>query len=105
MSEITGILSDYEQTETVESVDQPEVHPEREPHPETQPIFDDIAWINDQYNDGSLDEYSGEYIGVVDKRLIAHGPIVQRVREEAAAVLGCRIGRVVTRFVDRNMYW
>jgi len=60
----------------------------------------DDAWINDQFNAGALEAYSGEYIGVVGKKILGHNRDLDRLRDEVSKASGIRKGRIVTFFVD-----
>jgi len=72
--------------------------------PESMAIIADEVWIDEQYNAGAFDDYSGEYIAVVDKKLLGHNKIVQELREAVSRATGIRMGRIVTDFIDRNLY-
>src|SRR5439155_854053 len=42
--------------------------------PEWREYLADVKWVNDEYNAGRWQPYAGEYIAVVCKQLIGHGP-------------------------------
>ena len=68
--------------------------------PEWREYFADIKWVREEYNAGRLAPYAGEYIAVVRKQLLGHGPSLLKVREDVARETGIRPGRIVTTYVE-----
>jgi hypothetical protein len=44
----------------------------------------DLMWIRDQFNQGALEEFEGEFIAVYEKQVIAHSPKYEQARAKAA---------------------
>jgi hypothetical protein len=65
----------------------------------------DRRWLNDQINDGAMDAYSGEFVAVVEKRMLGHHKNPHQLRKEVSESTGIPEERIVAIFVDRNIFW
>jgi small subunit ribosomal protein S1 len=62
----------------------------------------DISWIDEQHNLGALHEFRGEYIAVVDKKILGHNRSLKKLREEVSNKTGFSGSRIVTSFIERH---
>lgn len=69
---------------------------------ESRAGLEDVRWINEQYNRGAFDEYTGEWIAVVRKTLLGHDKSLMRLREAVSATHGIPVSRIVTTYINRH---
>ncbi len=60
----------------------------------------DVSWIDEEYNRGALENYSGEYIAVVAKKILGHGKDLNKLRNEVSTATGIAQSRIVTSLID-----
>lgn len=60
----------------------------------------DEAWMEDQYNLGAFRPFRGEYVAVVEKKLLGHNKSLKKLREEVSKTTGYSIDRIVTIFIE-----
>ncbi len=89
--------------------------PEKAPTPEVEPdnflvdlddegraALADEVWMNQEYNRGTFDEFGGEYIAVVGKKVLGHDRSLLKLREIVTAETGIPARRIVTTLVTRR---
>lgn len=68
--------------------------------PEGWETLADWKWVDQEYNAGRWEPYAGEYIAVVRKQLLGHGPSLLKLREDVARETGIPPGRIVITYVE-----
>jgi hypothetical protein len=61
----------------------------------------DVAWIDEQFNQGLMAPYYGHWVAVVNKVLLGHDKSLKALRERVIRETGYSIDRIVTSHVDR----
>jgi hypothetical protein len=68
--------------------------------PEWREYYADVDWVHEEYNAGRWAQYAGEYIAVVGKKLLGHGPDRLKLRQEVARESGVRPGRIHITYIE-----
>jgi hypothetical protein len=68
--------------------------------PEGWEMLADWKWVDQEYNAGRWEPYRGEYIAVVRKQLVGHGPDLLKLREDVSRETGIQPDRIVTAYVE-----
>ena len=55
---------------------------------ELEEIFADEQWVQEQFNEGVLDEYEGKFVVVYNKQIIASDPKYRQAKKNAAKKMG-----------------
>ncbi len=69
---------------------------------EGKAALDDRRWVSRQLNLGTFDEFGGQYVAVVGKKVLGHDPDLLKLREVVTAETGIPVKRIVTRLVLRR---
>jgi hypothetical protein len=64
----------------------------------------DENWVNEEYSKGTFDEYRGEYIAVVGKKVLGHGKNPHALRELVSSATGIPANRIVTELIFRKQW-
>jgi hypothetical protein len=62
----------------------------------------DENWVSEQYSLGAFDEFKGEYIAVVGKKVLGHDKKLKKLRAEVSAATGIPVSRIVTTLIIRR---
>jgi hypothetical protein len=62
----------------------------------------DENWVDEQYNLGTFDEFKGQYIAVVNKKLLGHDKSLKKLRADVTAATGIPASRIVTTLIVRR---
>lgn len=62
----------------------------------------DENWVNEEYDKGTFDEFRGNYIAVVNKKVLGHGKNPHKLRELVSAETGIRANRIITTLIFRK---
>ncbi len=62
----------------------------------------DANWVNEHYSLGTFDEFKGQYIAVVDKKVLGHDKNLKRLRETVSRETGISVNRIVTTLIVRK---
>ncbi len=62
----------------------------------------DANWVNEEYSKGTFDEFRGQYIAVVNKKVLGYGKNRLRLAESVAAETGIDADRIVTTLIFRK---
>ena len=68
--------------------------------PESWELIADWKWVDEEYNAGRWGPYAGEYIAVVRKQLVGHGPDLLKLYEDVSRETGFHPDRIVTTYVE-----
>jgi hypothetical protein len=69
---------------------------------EGQAALADHNWMDEQYNQGTFDQFRGEYVAVVNKTVLGHDKNLKRLRETVAKETGIPASRIVTTLIVRQ---
>ena len=65
----------------------------------------DMIWATRQYASGAFDSYLGQYVGVVEEKVLATGWGWGETMERAAAIAGVIPARVAVFYADGGYDW
>jgi hypothetical protein len=63
----------------------------------------DLKWVNDQFDQGCLATFAGNYIGVYHRQLLGFGPDLPALRERLSREHGISPDRILTSYVELPM--